>query len=239
MKKLLVGILVMLWLAGMVEAGDLVAHYRMDDNLATAVVIDSSGYGNNGTLTDPGGTATTAAHSVSGAPNRGKALSFDGDDDYITIPDDNSLDGTSALTISMWIKPDVSGSGVYRVLLAKRDGAVHYQLYLDNDEGANQGNIAYYDSTEFHSTYIPVVGAWTHIGCTVSGTNLILYADGVAVLDTTCGALTANTAPLIIGQTGDTNFFDGSIDDIRIYNYALTPAQILHSYNQSGYRGAN
>ena len=94
----------------------IVAHWKLNDNLATDVVIDETGV-NNGILTDAGGTATTAFHSVKGVIDR--AQTFDGVDDLVAVADDNSLDVTS-ITMAAWVNLDATWAALGHVL-AKMD----------------------------------------------------------------------------------------------------------------------
>jgi hypothetical protein len=89
----------------------LAAHWKMDDNVANAKVVDSSVNSNEGTLNDAGGTARTAFHSTNGKINT--ALAFDGFDDYIGVFDSGSLSfeaATADFSVSLWLKRSTSNS---------------------------------------------------------------------------------------------------------------------------------
>src|SRR6056297_2668369 len=81
----------------------LVGDWKMDDNAANSTVVDSSGNGNDGTFNSDGSEDNTANHSVDGA--NGRALEFDGVDDYILVPDDNTI-SRKKITLSAWVKAD-------------------------------------------------------------------------------------------------------------------------------------
>jgi len=203
------------------DAG-LVGHWKFNEKFGI-IANDSSRYRNTGTLTG-------ATHLPVWAE---KGIKFDGVDDYVDAGNNASLDITSAVTIGAWINPTVSGSSVYRAILAKRSlTSTNYELYLKNDAGVNQGRLSWYSGLEVPSSFIPVTGSWTHVVATVSGNNLIIYANGVSVLNTTIAEILTNTGILAIGQTGSIAFehFKGSIDEVRIYNRALSTSEIKRNY---------
>src|SRR6056297_2041765 len=81
----------------------LVGDWKMDDNAANSTVVDTSGNGNDGTFYSDGSEDNTANHSVDGA--NGRALEFDGVDDYIEINDNKKINPDQAsFTVSVWIK---------------------------------------------------------------------------------------------------------------------------------------
>ena len=72
------------------------------------------------------------------------------------------------------------------------------------------------------------VGAWTHVALTYNGSQLRLYVNGVQVASgAASGAIQSSTSPLWIGGNQPYGeYFKGLIDDVRVYNRALTPAEI-------------
>lgn len=187
---------------------------------------DSSGNSNNGA---PAGTTSTQG-------KIGKARYFNGTSDFVSIPDSNSLDITTDLTLEAWINPSVSGNSAYRTIVSKRGNSTptNYQIYLNNAAGANQGELRFYNGTEYSCAYIPQVNQWTHVAITISGgTNLICYANGVAVKNLTISGLAANTNSLSIGRPGEYpggEYFAGTIDEVRIDNIVRTADDIRQAY---------
>lgn len=155
------------------------------------------------------------------------ALDFDGINDTVEVPDSDSLDITGGITVSAWIYRR-TGNG-YRVIVAKRIGsaaptAVNYQLNLHTTAGA----LEWYNLTEYISTYIVPTDVWTHVAGTVTaGGVLNLWANGVSVYSATGVARVANTATLRIGTRPDGGeAFNGQMDDVAIYNRAITAGEM-------------
>ena len=78
-------------------------------------------------------------------------------------------------------------------------------------------------------------GYWYHLVGVLSGTNGTLYINGIPVATMGgSGTMLTTAQPLYIGSTqGSSNFYNGQIDDVRIYNYALTPIQVKNLYNNN------
>ncbi|MCX5692091.1 MAG: LamG domain-containing protein [Candidatus Omnitrophica bacterium] len=198
-----------------------VAYWPLNENTGTTA-YDRSGNGNNGTITN-----------AAWAPGKDSpALSFDGSGDYINAGTGGNII-TGALTIEAWIYPTVVG-GNYRAIVQKRDGSgTQYEFYLYTSNGA----LSYYNGTQYISSYIPLLNKWTHVAVVNNSdlnSNLKLYADGVEVYSNAGVTIPSfPTAALYIGSIytgGET--FSGKIDDVKIYDYARTPAQIAYDYNK-------
>ncbi len=196
---------------------------------AGTAAIDASPSRTNGTL--------SGATRVAGRAGAGGALSFDGDNDWVTVADAASLDMTTALTLEAWVNPRVLG-GWRSVLMKERVGGLAYSLYADNGvDGAHPAGTMFFGALPDRSvrgTSPLAVGAWTHLAVTYDGTTMRLYVNGAqaATLPQT-GSLTATARPFRIGGNGvwSDEFFDGLIDDVRVYNRALSAAEIEADMN--------
>ncbi len=202
---------------------------------------DSSGNNNTGTLS---GAMTNANH-VPGIS--GNALDLDGIDDEIIAPDSPSLSPSLPITLSAWIKLDTMN--VNTAVISKWDtgwATMAYALIILSN-GAIRGfysdgtNLAGKDS----NAGVVTLGSWYHIAAVIRGNNNIsLYVNGVEVSGTYGGTGSAtydNTAPLRMGAIapGSGNYLDGKLDEVRIYNAALTTNNIAALYNSpSGASGA-
>jgi len=197
----------------------LVGWWRLDEGSGT-IAHDSSGNGNDGTFN--GDPQWVAGH-------LGGALEFDGAGDYLDCGNDPSLDLTK-WTIAFWLNinenKDYSGfviKGVdnaenYEVLAY---GAANFHFPMSNTDGARV-----YVNT---ATGVTVVGEWAHFAFSYdSAEGRRFYKDGSLIFEDTESSTPQTTAaPLIIGNEGGTSrFVNGIMDDIRIYNRALTEAEI-------------
>ncbi|MEI6438478.1 MAG: LamG domain-containing protein, partial [Candidatus Omnitrophota bacterium] len=200
--------------------------WKFDDASGTSAV-DSSIYAHTGTLTNPP-TWTTGTKSG--------ALSFSGTNQYVQVGNQSSLNITGALTLAAWINPAVLGSG-YKTVVAKRTagGATNYEVSLDTTTGA----IIFYNGTIYLSSYIPPANKWTYIAVTVDGTSLLFYADGILVDSKTIVSLTTNAGSFAIGRPGDSaaQYFNGKIDDVRVYNRAISAAEDRAIYDDAALAG--
>jgi hypothetical protein len=195
----------------------LVAAYAFDEG-AGAAAADASSTGNGASVS---GAAWTAG-------KYGGALSFDGVNDMVTVPDAASLDLTTEMTLEAWVRP-ASNSNWGTVILKERGAGLAYSLY--STDGVNRPPSAYvYRTRDVRAlgTGTLALNTWSHLGGTYDGANLRLYVNG-ALASTTAvtGAMPATTNALRIG--GNTvwgEYFNGLIDDVRVYNRALTIAEI-------------
>jgi concanavalin A-like lectin/glucanase superfamily protein/Big-like domain-containing protein len=195
----------------------LVAAYGFEETGGTAVT-DSSGKGMAGTI--------SGAMSVTGG-KFGRALSFDGVNDLVTVPDANPLDLTPGMTLEAWVKP-ATVSDWRTVLLKERPGQLAYALYAASDNGRPMTEIAAAAQREARGPSALPAGSWSHVAATYDGTTLKLYVNGTQVATgTTSGSLFNSTGALRIG--GNTiwgEWFSGLIDEVRVYERALTAAEI-------------
>jgi glucose/arabinose dehydrogenase len=196
----------------------LVAAYGFEEGAGRSVG-DASGRGNRGTIS---GAAWTAAG------KHGKALSFDGVNDWVTAADSASLDLRRAMTLSAWVKPDVP-SRPWQTLIAKESaGFLSYALYASGEVPRSNG--WWGDS----ALYAPRgrtlrAHAWTHVALTSAGGTMRLYLNGRRVRSKRIrGILRPSAGALRIAGNAvwRGRFFDGVLDDVRIYNRALTAAKV-------------
>ena len=182
---------------------------------------DCSGRGNPGTLS--GGAAWTTDGRYGGA------LTFDGVNDMVTVADASSLDLTSGMTLSAWVRPTTLGSW-RQVLLKERPAGLTYALYAtgkaNNRPNATLaiGNV----DREVNGTAALPAATWTHLAATYDGSIARLFVNGTQVATRTqAGTLVTSTGALRIGGNAIWGeWFAGTIDDVRVYDRALTVAEI-------------
>ena len=186
-----------------------------------------SGNGNTGTL------AGGAAWSISG--RFGKAVSFDGVNDLVSVADAATLDLTTGMTIEAWVNP-ATLSGWRTVALKAVPGGLSYALYAHDDAPRPAGtiNTGGSDVSALGTSALPV-SAWTHLAVTFDGGTLRLYVNGVQVgTQAVSGTLRTSADALTIGgNTVWAEWFAGLIDEVRIYNRALTQGEIQAGMSQT------
>jgi len=200
-------------------SGNLIAHYTFDID-----AMDDSGSGKNGTIS--GATITTG--------KIGNALSFDGVDDYVDI---GTFDVTgSGLTLAAWVNADTFNNQDARIISKATGGAqgAHYFMLSTYHPSALYVPRFRLKTNDITSTLVGnggdlTTGTWHHIAATYDGSMMKLYQDGLEIASQTkTGNITADPSVNVnIGRNPvGGNEFDGIIDDVRIYDVALTEAQI-------------
>ncbi|MGZ4414023.1 MAG: LamG-like jellyroll fold domain-containing protein, partial [Gaiellaceae bacterium] len=190
-----------------------VAAYAFDEGSGTTV-SDLSGNGNNGTLANTS-WATTGKY--------GGALSFNGTSSRVTIPDSASLHLSGAMTLEAWVKP-TTVSSAWRDVIEK--GNDDYYLMGTSDHSGVPGGGGTIGVT--YGTTTLTSNTWTHLAVTYDKTTISLYVNGtqVSTLADTANLATSTDALTIGSDPFYGQYFSGLIDDLRIYNSALTQAQI-------------
>ena len=188
-------------------------------------VLDSSGSGNHGNF--------GLGVSWDNAGKYGKALSFDGTG-AVTIPNSTSLDLTSAMTVEAWVYA-TTAFDLFKAIVVKN---YTYYLYAFAELGfcpASQAAVAGFSSTQPNFVCdvnsLPV-NTWTHLAVTFDGATLTYYRGGDIVSTTNPGAaMKSGNGTLQIGGSQFGEYFQGKIDEVRVYNYARTQAQIQSDMN--------
>ncbi|MDX6689016.1 MAG: hypothetical protein QOG15_473, partial [Solirubrobacteraceae bacterium] len=210
----------------------LVAEYGFEETSGTTAT-DSSGTGNDGTIT--GATRTSAGR-------HGSALSFNGTSDWVTIPGSSSLALTTAFTLEAWVKSNGPGSVDQTVLTKEKPPYMSYQLYAMSSGGSlsstwrdTNGSYGSDDGFFAPSSSPTPAATWTHLAATYDNTTLRLFMNGTQIASkATTGAITNTTAPLRIGGNSVWGeYFSGLIDDVRVYNRALTTTELNTDMNQA------
>jgi len=203
------------------NTGRLVAWWKLDDGSGN-IAIDSSGNGYNGTLAGD-------ASWVDGIT--GSALAFDGDGDYVDIGKDPSFDITNQITVSAWIKVSAFDRD-WQAIVAKGDRAWRLQRSWDKSTlefACSSLVVPGTDWGQINGTTDVYDGHWHHVAGVYDEEKLCLYVDGK--LDASAeapGNIRANEEPVYIGGNSQmpNRFWNGLIDDVRIYSYALSAGEI-------------
>ncbi len=202
-------------------------HWALDST-SGMTAFDSSGSNNNGTLIN--GPAWSSAGRISGA------LLFDGVNDYVTLGNPASLIPGNAITLAAWINlADLSSN---KFIIAKHDTlAPHNQTFLRYETGT--GVTCSVGGTGLVAAAGIVAGQWYHAACTYDGSAIRVYVDGVQVATQTMTGPIADEVGVtwLIGARPPANpssFMHGLLDDVRVYNRALTPVDITLLANPDG-----
>jgi hypothetical protein len=204
-------------------APDLVAAYGFDEASGSSVQ-DASGSGNAGTLS--GATRTEAGR-------YGGAISFDGVNDWVTVPDAASLDLTTAVTLEAWVRPSALSGAWRTVVLKEQSTSLVYGLYANDDQNRPNGTVYVGSELDTRGTSQLALNTWTHLATTWDGATLRLYVNGTQVSSRAiAGTLPSSSGPLRIGGNAIWGeWFAGLIDELRIYSRALSAAEIQSDMN--------
>jgi hypothetical protein len=195
----------------------LVAAYNFNES-SGATAADRSASGNTGTVS--GATRITSG-------KNGRALSFDGSNDWVTVADAGSLDLSNGMTLESWVYPTSLGSTARAVLSKEATGTSRYALYANTASRPGVRIDIGGGRTALGPAQI-ALNTWTHLAATFDGTTLRLYVNGVEVASTpAAGSIAASTGALRIGgHAVASEWFRGRIDDVRVYSRALAAAEI-------------
>jgi glucose/arabinose dehydrogenase len=203
------------------QAAGLVAAYSFNEGTGS-IAVDSSGNGNSGTL--GGATWVTSGKYTN-------ALVFNGAGSIVTVADSPSLDLTTGMTLEAWVNPSTRGD-FWRDVVYKGDNDIYYlEGTAPNVIGPGTGGT--FSSAPLNApTPIPL-NAWSHLAATYDGTTLRMYVNGVQVASRAqTGPINKSSGPLTIG--GDSlygQYWNGLIDEVRVYNRALSAAEIATDMN--------
>ncbi|OGI11652.1 hypothetical protein A3K64_00865 [Candidatus Micrarchaeota archaeon RBG_16_36_9] len=197
---------------------------------------DSSGNGNDGTFYGEtfndgisySGSTSTDLHTDSGYFD--SAIKFDGVNDRINVTDSDALEPPN-ITIELWIYP-TTYPGIVALVTKRIAGGTGYFLFRHTT-----GNQIVFDwggsssPNRWSTGYNPPLNTWTHLAVTRNSTHRVFYVNGTLYLSTTDTGTPSNiasTANLTIGYDSSANQypFNGTIDEVRIYNRSLSQAEI-------------
>ena len=188
-----------------------------------ATTSDVSGHNNTGTLQN--GTLWNTQG------KNGNSLTFDGSDDTVDIGNQTTLNLASSFTLSAWVYPtNLSGD---RDIITKVGSSSDYHLQVTNNQiqvGFSNGGSWY----SINSTTMILLTTWTHVAGVFDDTanTLSVYVNGTSQGSTSVTAIPQpSTNPVHIGMGWSGQGWNGRIDDVRIYNKALTQAEIQTDMN--------
>jgi tetratricopeptide (TPR) repeat protein len=216
---------------GTAELAGLIGWWKLDETSGRDVA-DSSGNGNIGKILNGEPKWQTSGGKIGGA------LLFDGKGDYVHIANESNFDFAGEVTVAAWIKVNqfdkewqaivTKGDSSWRLQRHQDTGAIEFactglQVPGGSPYGGLYGNKAVND------------GKWHHIAGVYDGEKMYIYIDKIVdVSQPASGAIATNDQPVFIGENAEMTgrFWNGLIDDVRVYNYALSEGQITALYNE-------
>lgn len=214
----------------------LLIHYKLNENVANTDVEDSAG-------TLPTGVASqnTSAMSTSGKINT--AFTFNGSSDNINLGNGKTLSfGSEDFSVCAWIKlASLPSSGSSMIIIGKFNFAGSDMEWALNINSV--GDYISLSTSSDGSTPLSIratetaitTGVWTHVAMTKTGTTWIAYLNGSAIgsnVGSVASTLHRGSTITYIGSLADPSFyFDGDMDDVRVYNKVLSADEIANIYN--------
>jgi hypothetical protein len=212
-----------------------VAYYKFDEGSGTTNVYDSSGNNNAGTMN--GGINESAWTNG----RIGGALELDADSSqYISAADDSTLRMNASHSLMAWVHlVDTDNHNFFIEKAASGGDLSNYYLWWNQSTSnitagfRDSGDTAWEES---YYNWTPVANEWYHLATVFDSDadTRQIFVDGVEVLNEaeTAEPYTANPEQFLIGaQRNLANFLDAKIDEVRVYNYARTPQQIIQDMN--------
>ncbi|MFP9100517.1 LamG-like jellyroll fold domain-containing protein, partial [Flavobacterium sp. RHBU_24] len=179
------------------------------------------------------GTPPPAAPTVS----LGNALHFDGTNDFVQTGF-SPVSISNNFTVEAWVKPENTTEDLTIVSTRSNEYSFDVKLRGGNQIHSDIGNGFFWINTSADATYYYTPGQWVHIAFVVTPDSYTIYANGIAL---NSGSLSGgplfinNSRKLIIGAVSPSGeFFEGSIDEVKIYNTALTASQVLYDMVNTG-----
>ena len=197
--------------------GGLVAAYAFNEGSGTTTA-DASGGGNTGTLSNATWTS---------AGKYGAALSFNGTNARVNIPNAASLQLTTGMTLEAWVNPSTV-SNKWRDVVYKGNDNYYLEATSNKSSRPAGGGTFGGGNANVFGTAALATNTWVFLALTYDGANLRLYVNGtLAGTQPKTGTIATSTNQLQIGGDSlQSQFFNGLIDDVRVYNIALSAAAI-------------
>jgi hypothetical protein len=218
-----------------------IAHWQLDE-CQGSTIYDASGNNNHGTLnigasgtqTAIGTCNTSGTAWGNGATGKyNSSLNFDGTDDYVSMGDPASgiFDfGSNDFTVSIWVKkgsPSADGGILTKEAYDGTGNSLDLYYFHSNSR------YIYWNGSAAYS-FGTATTSWQQLIVTRSGTTITMYSAGKLMATGTDARALTNAYPLVIGAFADySQPFSGQIDDVKIWNYALSADQIKKLYNEN------
>lgn len=224
------------------------AYWKLDELAFASAMADAATTPDNGTYVNTAGlTFGVTPTGINTNTPANTAVDFLASSlGHATIPDANKLDMTTAFTIECWIRVDLTlPAGAFRTMFTKLlTGATvqgNYSFYLTNPSGGASTTVTLegeirgstLSTANSTTTFAFGLGVWHQVAMVFNGSTVQFYADG-ATLGSAVAAVQTMVATTTAGALGrygtGTDYFDGAIDEVSVYNTALSGATINAHY---------
>ncbi|HEX8040797.1 MAG TPA: LamG-like jellyroll fold domain-containing protein [Chryseosolibacter sp.] len=200
-------------------ASSLAAYWKMDEG-GGKILSDDSGNGNNATITGLPKWMTGIS---------GYALVLNGSNQYASAPDAQTLDITKGITLAAWVRPERKENQKI-IMKGDQNSADGYELSLLRNGRVSFAINQHTSTLRVNSNTTYADKKWIHIAGTFNGTELKIFINGAQSNSITVASpvvIGANGLALYLGRnTNGTNYFKGALDEVRVYNYALSAAEV-------------
>ena len=206
-----------------VQPSGLVAYYNFDEGSGSFVRDVSSNALDGSTTNSPAWTTGQV----------GEALVLNGTSQDVRVPDAADLDLTGDFAVSAWIRPGATTQTANARVVSKFDNTLlNYMLAYDS-AGTRMRFLVDCDSrtTITSTSTLTNTSNWYHVLGVKSGTSLKLYINGSEEASGTCtGTVQTNAASLGIGSTQGTTYYNGRVDEVKLFSRALSENEISAQY---------
>jgi hypothetical protein len=161
-------------------------------------------------------------------------LVFNGSSSIVRVADSPSLDLSAGMTLEAWVDPSQLGS-IWRTVVLKENSSASelvYALYGNSDSGQAAANVFTASDTFVRGSALPL-NTWSFLAATYDGSTLRLFVNGTLSASLPVGgSIAVSSGPLDIGGNGVwAEWFNGLIDNVRIYDRPLAAADIQTDMN--------
>lgn len=208
-----------------VQTGDLVAFYPFNGDAA-----DASGHGHNGTVNGAVPAADRFGHASS-------AYAFDGSTASVVVPNDTGLNFQNAITVNLWVRPAAMYAGREQYIISHGNWQNRWKLSVTPGSNALRWTVknAASQTRDLDSSSPLVLDSLMNVTVRYDGADMEIYVNGALdAFGAFSGPINTTSYALTVGQDlpSDNQYdFNGVLDDIRIYNYGLSPGQIASLYD--------
>lgn len=217
----------------------LAGKYKVQSTVPANLAAWYAGDGNANDL-QSGNNATLQNGATYGNGKAGQGFQFDGADDQISIPHNANQNGGTNLTLEAWINPTSLPHG--GTIVQKRSSSNVGGWVFEPTQAIGGGNttnglsfvimIGGNYQFLFAPANVLTTNAWQHVAATYDGAFMRVYVDGIEVANRAqTGSIDASTEPIVIGRNVvGTQAYSGTIDEIGIYNRALSASEIRDQF---------